>query len=289
MLIRFASGILCLTCAASLLLSSCDRFSEDASRGQLLAEVGEQKLYINDVKGVVPPGLTNTDSVQVLLDFVARWVRDAAVSEEAILKIGDRPDIERLVEQYRTSLARDRYKASVAAQRIDTSISQQELQQIYENSKAGLSAKQALIRAVLIKMPSPVPNEENFEESWQAFDDPDQWVTCQQMAKQHASLAFLDINKWYTASEIQALLPNSAPSSIRVGSSVAKGDGHVYYFRVIELVNVGETTPLPYVRERLSKIILEQRKSAFLGNYTEEIYQEARTQNRVKIYIGNDQ
>ena len=271
---------ICLVASIVLLtISSCDRFGSDVSRGQLLAEVGSQKLYITDVKGIVPSGLSNTDSIQILADFVGRWVRDAAVSEEAISKIGDRPDIERLVDQYKTSLARDLYETSIAAERIDTTVSQQQLLQIYENSKAGLSAKQALVRAVLIKMPSPVPNQENFEEAWEAFEDPSQWATCKQMAKEHSSLAFLDTNKWYTASEIEVLLPNSASSSKTIGSNVAKGDGHVYYFRIIERVNAGETTPLPYVRERLSKIILEQRKSAFLGTYAEEIYQAARTQN----------
>ncbi len=267
----------------------CDRLKGDMTRGQLLAEVGSQQLYLSDIAGVVPPGLTIADSTQILSDFVDRWVRDAAVSEEALSQLGESPDIERLVEQYRTSLARDRYETSIASERIDTAVTQDQLLQTYENSKAGLSAKQDLLRAMLIKMPSPVPDKENFEEAWKGFEEPEQWATCLEMAKEYSSLAFLDGEKWYSAAEIEALLPNGSSGSIKKGSSVAKGDGHVYYLRVIELVKQGEVTPLPYVRERLRKIILEQRKSTFLGAYTEELYQAARTQNRVKIYIGNDQ
>jgi len=270
-------------------LLSCDKLGSDASRGQLLAEVGSQQLYLSDVEGVVPPGLASADSLKVLTDYVSRWVRDAAVSEEAIEQLGGSTDIERLVEQYRTSLARDRYETMLASQRIDTTISKQQLEQTYQNSKAGLSAKQALIQAILIKMPSPVPNRAEFEDAWENIDDPNQWSICQEMAKTHSSLALLDTARWYTTAEIEVLLPGRLPSSIREGRSVSNGDGHVYYLRINALVNKGEITPLPYVREKLSKIILEQRKSAFLGNYTEELYQTARTQNRVKIYIGNDQ
>ena len=267
----------------------CDRFKGDTTRGQLLAEVGSQQLYLRDVAGIVPPGLAVADSTQVLSDFVSRWVRDATVSEEAISQLGDSPDIERLVDQYRTSLARDRYEAIVASERTDTTVTQEQLLLTYENSKAGLSAKQDLVRVILIKMPSPVPDNENFEEAWAAYDDPAQWASCLQMAKEYSSLAFLDKGKWYSTAEIDALLPSGSSGSIKKGSSVTKGDGHVYYLRVLELVKQGEVTPLPYVRERLRKIILEQRKSTFLGAYTEELYQSARTQNRVKIYIGNDQ
>ncbi|MFK8056490.1 MAG: glycoside hydrolase family 15 protein [Saprospiraceae bacterium] len=270
-------------------LSACDKLRGDVSRGQLLAEVGSQQLYLSDADGIVPPGLANADSVQVLSDYVGRWVRDAAVSEEAIAQLGDNPDLERLVDQYRTSLARDRYETMIASKRIDTTVTQQQLEQTYENSKAGLSAKQALVQAILIKMPTPVPNKAEFEEAWRNIDAPEQWALCQQMAREHSSLALLDKQKWYSTAEIEVLLPNRVSGSIREGSSVSTGDGHVYYLRINALVNEGEVTPLPYVRERLGKIILEQRKSAFLGTYTEEIYQAARTQNRVKIYIGNDQ
>ncbi len=283
------SYVLILLSLGLFFIASCDRLKGDTSRGQLLAEVGSQQLYLSDVAGVVPPGLPVADSTQILADFVGRWVRDAAVSEEAISQLGESPDIERLVDQYRTSLARDRYETLVASERIDTIVTQEQLVQTYENSKAGLSAKQDLLRAILIKMPSPVPDQENFEEAWSAFDDPDQWASCLQMAKEYSSLAFLDKDKWYTSAEIDALVPKGSSGSIKKGSSVSKGDGHVYYLRVIELVKQGEVTPLPYVRERLRKIILEQRKSTFLGAYTEELYQAARTQNSVKIYIGNDQ
>lgn len=272
-----------------VLLVGCEKLIGDTARGQLLAEVGSQQLYLSDVEGIVPPGLTSVDSVQVLADFIGRWVRDAAVSEKAIEQLGASPDIERLVEQYRTSLARDRYETMVALQRIDTSVSLQQLQQTYENSKAGLTAKQALVQAVLVKMPSPVPDRADFDNAWSNSEDPDQWAIVLEMAKEHASLSLLDTAKWYSTAEIEVLLPTRAVGSIREGSSVANGDGHVYYLRINELVKEGEVSPLPYVRERLRKIILEQRKAAFLGTYTEEIYQEARTQNRVKIYIGNEQ
>jgi len=280
---------LCLLSIGLFILSGCDKLKKDTSRGQLLAEVGEQQLYATDVEGIVPPGLASADSLQVLTDYVDRWVRDAAVSEEAIAQLGDSPDIERLVAQYRTSLARDRYQTKVASMRIDTLVTQAQLEETYEQSKAGLSAKQTLVRAVLIKMPSPVPVKEAFEDSWRQIDEPSQWAELKKMAKEYASLALLDEKKWYSAAEIDVLLPDEVLGSVRVGSSVAKGDRHVYYLRVYELVNEGELTPLPYVRQRLSKIILEQRKAAFLGTFTDELYQEARTQNRVKIYIGNDQ
>jgi len=272
-----------------VLLLGCDKLRSDTTRGQLLAEVGSQKLYLSDVDGIVPLGLASADSVQVLSNFVARWVRDAAVSEEAIEQLGASPGIERLVEQYRTSLARDRYETQIASKRIDTTVTMQQLEQTYENSKAGLSAKQALVQAILVKMPSPVPDRADFDDAWKNSDDPDQWAIVLEIAKAYSSLSLLDTSKWYSTAEIEVLLPSGASGSIREGRSVANGDGHVYYLRIKELVKEGEVSPLPYVRERLSKIILEQRKAAFLGTFTEEIYQDARTQNRVKIYIGNDQ
>lgn len=279
----------CILSLALFLLSGCDTLKSDTSRGQLLAEVGAQQLYATDVEGIVPPGLASADSLQVLTDFIDRWVRDAAVSEEAISQLGDSPDIERLVDQYRTSLARDRYQTKIASMRIDTVVTQEQLEQTYEQSKGGLSAKQTLVQAILVKMPSPVQDKEVFESAWNQLDDPSQRALVKEMAKRHASLTLLDEQTWYSAAEIGVLLPKEALGSIREGSSVAKGDKHVYYLRINQLVNEGELTPLPYVREQLSKIILEQRKAAFLGTFTDEIYQEARTHNRVKIYIGNDQ
>lgn len=61
--------------AGVLLLAGCRELPRHFVSDTTLAEVGNRKLRVRDVRSAVPQGMTGDDSVAFVQAFVDRWVR----------------------------------------------------------------------------------------------------------------------------------------------------------------------------------------------------------------------
>ena len=147
------TGLLLLT-----ILVSCNTSEETATESdRLLAKVGNKTLYISEMAGMFPPGLSSQDSAQVLELFVSRWVREAAILNEAEQNIPPDLNINELVRDYRASLVRNNYEKILVEQRLDSIITQEELESFYQENQLLYELETPIVRCQFIKVPLPIP------------------------------------------------------------------------------------------------------------------------------------
>jgi hypothetical protein len=262
----------------------CGNDNAPKAGDKLLAQVYNKNLYRSELEGIVPDGTPPDDSALIVSAYTQRWVREQLLMYEAERNIPKDLNIDKLVRDYRASLVRYNFEEQIIAQKLDSTVNETELKTFYENNKDQFQLESTILKCQLLKIPPQAPQSE-LNKLWYSRSESDQ-TKLENFAKQWATFAMLDREKWYKLDEIAAFLPKGTLTSDNVGSrregTLSDGDFR-YYYRVLETVQGKTTAPFDYVREQASKVILHRRKQQLLDKWKEDLYQKELRRENVKI------
>lgn len=257
---------------------------ETKANDKPLAQVYNKTLYLSELDGVVPEGVSKEDSALITSAYAQRWVREQLLMYEAERNIPKDLNIDELVRDYRASLVRFNFEEQLIAEQLDSTVSEAETKAFYENNKDQFQLESTILKCKLLKLPAQAPQSE-INKLWYSRKASDV-ANLNAFAKQWAALAMLDDEKWYKLEEIAAILPKGTLSSDNVGSrkeGVLSDDDFRYYFRLLESVSGKTTAPFEYAQPLAQKIILHKRKQDLLQKWKEELYQKELRRENVKI------
>ena len=67
----------------AVLISSCDNKGERLGRGEPVARVNEELLYIDNIRKIVPIGTSADDSLEIINGYIDNWLRETLVIDKA--------------------------------------------------------------------------------------------------------------------------------------------------------------------------------------------------------------
>jgi len=270
-----------------MLLSLTNCSSNEQEQGKrLLAKVNNKTLHISDMDGMFPPGTSREDSALIIDAFTQRWVREAVILDEAERNIPSDLNIDKLVRDYRASLIKHNYEKILVEELLDSTILELELREFYEKNKEQYQLETPILRCFFIKVPLPVPKQNELRSLWNANDTAksrDLIAYCSQYAVAH----LLEDSTWYDVDEIAAELP---PGTITVNNVNSKReftqqDGQFqYFFRLFELKNRKDIAPLSYIEDQARKVILHKRKLKVLEDTRETMLEREMRRNNIEVY-----
>lgn len=251
---------------------------------QPLARVYNKTLYRSSLEGVVPEGTSPEDSALLVSAYMQRWVREQLLMYEAERNIPKDLDIDELVRNYRASLVRYNFEEKIISEKLDSTVTEEELAAFYENNKDQFQLESPIVKCLLIKT-SADANAGEIARLWNSRSEPDA-ARLENMARQYATLALLDRDKWYTLDEIATILPRGTLTPDNTSTrrdGILSDNDYRYFYRILETAQSKTTAPFDYVRGQATRLILHKRKQDLLEKWNEELYQRELKRENVQI------
>jgi hypothetical protein len=283
--IIYYSLILC----ALLSCSSSQNKNKEDTKGKLLAEVKETKLYESDLLGLVTLGTSKSDSGQMVERYIHAWVRKQLLIQKAKTTIPlDEKEIERKLLDYKYDLIAYSFEKSYIEKNLDTSISAAEIKKYYEENAVNFELKQNIVKAILVKVPKNLPELEDFKLAFMS-DVAEDARKANSFAVKYAEIYLVKDTVW---TDFELIIKNSPFKSIPNKIDFLKTNrfsesseqDFVYYLKIKDYKISNQISPINYVRERIKSMILNQRKLQLKRKLEKETFEEAQKNQGFKIY-----
>lgn len=270
----------------SFLLFSCTYRNDIDDKP--VAKVFETELKQSEVSAFIPPGTSKDDSILMSQSYIRNWITKKLLVHKAIENLSDEEkNIQRQVEEYRTSLLIHLYKQKLIAQKLRSEIDGKDIERYYEENKYNFILSTPVVKAVYFVIPksaSRIKEVRKWYVSDKAEDEEKLEEYCITNAKKYDNFD----DKWVELKYLLNLLPgdvNTLEKEIRSVKNIEKEDDDNYYFlKIKELCREETVAPLGYVQEEITLILKNKEKLNFENDLEKQINEEAVRKDYVKMY-----
>ena len=274
-----------------LALAGCDLFQFKSSKEEedsIVAEVGEQKLRKSELYFLNTQGQSAEDSTNLTQADVQSWIRKQLMVKEASKNpVFDESEINRKVLDYKYALIVYEFEKSYVDANLDNTFKEEEIVSYYEANKANFALKEVIVKAFYVQMEKSSNQNAAIERLLKNPEGKEKQL--RELVKKAANNYFLEDSTWVKFESIAqntplALEPNRVQLLRNKKVIVTEDDRYRHYFRILEYKLQDQIPPLEFVRDEISKILLNKRRIALTEQLQKEIYNRALENNDFKIY-----
>lgn len=259
-----------------LLISSCHNRGKEQKP---LAVVYDKFLYKSDLADIFPKGMTKGDSIKILNAYVDQWIRHnlmLRLSEDNLSE--DKKNVNKQLEDYRSSLLIFKYEQEYILHRLDTAVSSEEIKSFYSSNISNFMLSETLVKALYIKVRKDTPYLNKIKELYKSTRD-DDIKALDNIAYQVADKYDYFSDKWLAFNTLQRQFPYTIENPddyLRSNRSIEIEDGNYSYLVYIRSVMYkGQTSPLEYELANIKSIIINKRKQKLINDLENKVYNDA--------------
>lgn len=253
-----------------------------------LARVHNKFLYESDIKSLFNSNISKEDSIVVARNYINNWIKKQLLMQKAELNLNEESkDIEKQIEDYRSSLLIFKYKQELIKQKLDTIITNQEIENYYNEYSGNFILNHNIVKALFLKISKEAPENDKVKR-WYKSNDPENLSRLEDYCYQYAT-KFDDFdNKWIPFNNLLIEIPtniNDQERYLRYNKYIETEDDLFYYFVKINEYSLKSTVqPLEYAQLKIKSILLNKRKFTFIDELENTIYNDALNRNEFIIY-----
>ena len=278
------------------LLASCtwvDRVKDATAElfgDEVVARVGERKLYRSELDRYIPSGVSPEDSASLAGQYINTGATELVYLEMADEQLSkEEKDVSDELEAYRRSLLKYRYEQHCVSERLDTAISAAEIRAYYEAHPDKFILDAPIVRMRTMLIPENAKNLQKIKKLMSS-DKVDDVIAADSLAHSSA-LKYADCSQQWTdlvdlarefGTDTEALLAALRRSFIELPD----GNGNLRVAYLVEMVKAGKPAPAEYCTEEIREIILSTRKHALLEGLEQDLLKDARSRDRFVVYAN---
>ena len=269
-------------------ISSCRAISSFLANDEVVAQVGQEKLYRSDIDKVIPKGIVPEDSVRLSRQYINSWASDRVylkIAEEQLSKAERDVTVE--LEDYRKSLLKYRYEQLYVNERLDTSVSHEHIEEYYLSHSDKFILERPIVKARFLNISADSPSLKPIRKKMSSMEAND--------LVEADSLAFSSAIKFTTWSDswidAAVLAREYMMDYSDVLSGMNKGwievvdtTGQMKLTFVTEMMPKGKVAPLEFCEEKIKDIIISARKQSLIMNLEQDLLNDARENGQYIIY-----
>lgn len=269
------------------IIVSCDNQKQDAN-DLPIARVFDKSLYTSQIKNVIPEGLTGVDSLTWVKDYVDKWVRKEILLIKAEENLSElEKDVDKQIDDYRTSLLIFKYEQNLIQQKLDTNITNKEIEEYYSKNGSNFILNNNIVKALYIKVPRTAPDIWKLRR-WYRSDDEEHIKELDAYCFNNAEKYDYFNENWVQFDMIRNQMPRmyqTTENLLKSRTSIEVRDStHYYFVRLYDYRLAGDINPIENVRSNIKNIILNKRKIKYTNRLESEIYNDALNRGNINIY-----
>ncbi len=253
-----------------------------------VARVYDQPLFLDEMTGAVPPGVSGIDSARMAESFVRNWIMKQLMVKEALAYVNsDMVEIDRKVQDYRSALISHEFQKKWVSDKLDKEVSDEEIQAYYEEHQANFELKQNIIKGRYLEVPKAAPRQNQLE-GWITRNFEPTSDELKSYCIQFATTYHIDDESWVNFDQMIADTPFAQiPGRVQFlqkgGFTTAEDEQSNYYLYIAEHRIADEISPLEFVKENIKSIIVTQRRIELADALERDIYEKARRNGDFEI------
>lgn len=272
-----------------VILASCNYFKTEKDT-QAIARVGDVYLYASEVDSLVPKNTPKEDSINLMNNYINRWVTQRLLIKAAEQNLDDekKDEFSALIKKYKYDLYSQAYMEKLIKTSVDTLISEAELKKYYDENKENFKTNGTILQLRYIQLSKDHANFATIKSNFLNFKKTDAkfWRTYQVQFKNSA----LNDSVWVSLNEVYRRVPFITPENrdkyISEGMAFEKSDSlnNVYLVKVKKVINRNQISPFEYLKPTLQQVILNKRKLELIKKFEKEITDDAIKNKDYEVY-----
>lgn len=269
-------------------LVSCRAISSFLGKGDVVAQVGSEKLYRSEVDALIPKGMSPEDSAMLVNRYINSWAADRVylkIAEQQLSK--SEQDVTKELEDYRKSLLKYRYEQLYVNERLDTAVSMDHIEEYYLAHQDKFVLDRPVVKARFLNIVEDSPMLKQIRKRMSS-SDANELVEAD-------SLAFSSAVKFTTWSDswidIAVIAREYSMDYTDLLSKMNKGwienvdtTGYMKLTYISAMTQKGKIAPLEYCQEDIKNVIISSRRQDILINLEQELLRDARENGEFVIY-----
>ncbi len=276
----------------TVLLCSCTAISSLVHDDQVVAKVGEHKLYLSEVESIIPNMIPAEDSVRLAEQYINSWAMDLLYLDVAENELSKAElDVSGELENFRRSLLKYRYEQRYINDRLDTLITDEQIRSYYGEHEADFALKRPILKVRFVDVMKDSPNKDAILKMMASkeYDDVQRADT---LAKSTALRYFDSSDTWMDAAELARFFGLDYTQML----SCLKGDmiryepedrGDLMAAYVVDIKRSG-TAPVEYCSHSIRDILMSARKHTLMESLERDLLENALESNNFVIYRNNE-
>jgi len=270
-----------------LLLASCSK-NKQADSNPAVAKVYDTYLYLSDLEGIVPTQISKDDSIIIVRNYINNWIKKQLMLRKAEINLSnENRNIQKEIDDYKSSLLIFRYKQELIRQKIDTVVTDNEVQSYYNQFSGNFILNQNILKATIIKISNQLTDLQKLKQ-WLRSDDSETQLKLDEYCYQYATKYHSFNDEWINFSDLLKevpLDPTNEDQILKYQKFIETNDSLFYYLvRINDYALKSTVQPIDYAELKIKSIILNKRKFTFLEEIENNIYNDALDRNEFVIY-----
>jgi len=229
------------------------------------------------------------DTAYFVDNYIKKWINKNLLLYSANINLNEKQkDLKKKTDDFYENLLIYKYQKKLVNQKIDTNINNNEVLEYYLRNKKIFVLKENIVKINFVSIKKNAPGLNNFKNIF--FEQPN-FDDISEYCSQYADKFFLSDTNWIYFNDILQHLPENNVFRknyfTNIKNHIFEDSTKFYYMKIFDSRKIGEICPLNLVRDNIISTILNEKKLVFLSQLENQLYIQAKSSDKLKIYKWN--
>ena len=252
-----------------------------------IASVGNIHLYKDEVDIIYAQQGRGADSTAFMQNYIERWAIDVLFYEKAKENVALTDEIDKMVENYRTSLIQNLYQDRLITQQLIPSISDTQVQMFYEKERDLFELTEPYVKGFYVQLPAKASKVRDVRK-WCLRKGQDDLEELEKLCSENDYDYRFFMEEWIPFGDLAHKLPltdQQLMDRLSKKSTIEFKEGKYTYFVCADsILKRNDIKPIEMVSNEIKELLLNSQKANFIKKVKRSLYEDALKNGQVILY-----